>query len=285
MEKLKSPMAIRLRESDMVIPECVHSHEIPEKTHLLLHSQACHAKLGMTKRVRDGSITLDDYDAQTLEVARLVGTGLFMMRIDHLRYNDYVCNPLLNDLIIDFDNEPGIDSTPRDSDQSNFPDCFTHAMVNVHGCEIPRNMLQADTIVVSSGRLGESQPRMCWVICDSVPVCVAVDRLRPCTSADLVAFPLHAKPKLLHLLRRTLRYNKASSMIVLHSTGPTAADPSRIANEDTTADPSRTADEGEDEDDRDDEMAKPTQITRTEKRKDFPDGRNSKRVTGTITKS
>ena len=34
----------------------------------------------------------------------------------------------------------------------------------------------------------ETQPRTCWVICDSVPVCVAVDRQRPCTSADLVAF-------------------------------------------------------------------------------------------------
>ena len=38
-------------------------------------SQACQAKLGMTKSVRDGSITLDDYDAQSLEVARQVGTG------------------------------------------------------------------------------------------------------------------------------------------------------------------------------------------------------------------
>ena len=38
----------------------------------------------MTKRVRDGSITLDDYDAQSLEVARQVGTVLCMVRIDHL---------------------------------------------------------------------------------------------------------------------------------------------------------------------------------------------------------
>ena len=37
----------------------------------------------MTKRVRDGSITLDDKDAQSLEVARQE-TGLFMIRIDHL---------------------------------------------------------------------------------------------------------------------------------------------------------------------------------------------------------
>ena len=71
-------MAIRLQESDMVIPRCVHSHETPEKTHpLLVLSQACQAKLGMTKRVRDGSITLDDDEAQSLEVARQVETGLF----------------------------------------------------------------------------------------------------------------------------------------------------------------------------------------------------------------
>ena len=74
-----------------------------------------------------------------------------MMRIDHLMYNDYVGNPLLNDLVFNFDDEPGIDSTARYSRQFNFPDCFTHAMVNVRGCEIPRNVLQADTVVVSCG--------------------------------------------------------------------------------------------------------------------------------------
>ena len=140
--KLKIPMALRLLESDMVIAGCLHSHEIPEKTHLLLVSQACQAKLGMTKRVRDGSIVLDDCDAQSLEVARQVVTGLFMIRIDHLMYKDHVCDPLLNDLFINFDDEPGIDSSARDSDQSNFPDCFTRAMVNVRGCEIPRNVFQ-----------------------------------------------------------------------------------------------------------------------------------------------
>ena len=34
---------------------------------------------------------------------------------------------------------------------------------------------------------GETQSRTCWVICDSLPVCVAVDRLRPCTPAELLA--------------------------------------------------------------------------------------------------
>ena len=117
-------MATRLQESDMVMPGCVHSHEISEKTHPLFVSQARQAKLGMTKRVRDGSILIN---------------------------NDFVRNTLLNDLVIDFDDELGIDSTARDSRQLNFPDCFTHAMVNVRGCEIPRHVLQADTIVVNCG--------------------------------------------------------------------------------------------------------------------------------------
>ena len=101
--------------------------------------------------MRDSSITLDDYDAQSLEAVRQVGTGLFMITIDHLIYNDYVRNPLLVAVVIDFDDDPGIDSTARDSDQTNSFDFFTHAMVNVRGCETPRNVLQADTIVVSCG--------------------------------------------------------------------------------------------------------------------------------------
>ena len=36
--------------------------------------------------------------------------------------------------------------------------------------------------------LGETQRRTCWVFCDSVPVCVAVDRVRPGTPAVLLAF-------------------------------------------------------------------------------------------------
>ena len=63
--------------------------------------------------------------------------------------------------------------------------------------------------------VGETQPRTCWVICASVPVGVAVDRSRPCTPAEFLVF-MTRKPKVLHILRRMLRYNKASSMNVLH---------------------------------------------------------------------
>ena len=60
-------------------------------------------------------------------------------------------NPLLDDLVIDFDDDTGIDSTARDSDHTDSLDCFTHVMVNFRGCGIRRNVLQADTIVVSFG--------------------------------------------------------------------------------------------------------------------------------------
>ena len=61
-------------------------------------------------------------------------------------------NPLLNDLVIDCDDEPGIGCPARDiQTNQNVPDCFTHAMVKVRGCEIPRNVLQADTFVVGCG--------------------------------------------------------------------------------------------------------------------------------------
>ena len=120
-------------------------------THPLLVSQACQVKLGTTKRVCDGPITLDDYDAQSLEVARRVGTGLFIMRIDHLTRDDCVSNPLLNGFVMDFDDDPGVDSVARDSDQSNSFDFFTHAMVNARCCEFPRSVLQDDTIIVSCG--------------------------------------------------------------------------------------------------------------------------------------
>eukprot|EP00974_Lingulodinium_polyedra_P037411 3588444-Lingulodinium_polyedra.AAC.1 len=45
-------------------------------------SQSRQAKLGMTKSMRTGEITLGDY-GQQLEVVRRSGSGLFMVRIDH----------------------------------------------------------------------------------------------------------------------------------------------------------------------------------------------------------
>ena len=79
---------------------------------------------------------------------------------------------------------------------------------------------------------GETQPRTCWVACDSVPVGVAVDRLRPGTSAELLGF----------------HYTQTKS------SSPLAAD----------ADPSRTVN-----DERDGQMSEPTQTTSAEKRKEI----------------
>ena len=122
-----------------------------ENSHGHTVSQTCQAKLGMTKRVREGSVTFDDYDAQALDVARQVGTGLFMIRIDHLIRDDNASNPLLNDLVIDLGDEFDVDHVDRDSDQSNSSDCFTHAMVNARCGESPTSVLQAHTSIVSCG--------------------------------------------------------------------------------------------------------------------------------------
>ena len=80
--------------------------------------------------------------------------------------------------------------------------------------------------------------RLCGVICDSAPVCAVIDRLRPCTPAELLAIhdthttsssPLAADNKVALM-----------SALLIHS--PTVADPSQTGGEDM------------DEDERDDEM-------------------------------
>ena len=86
--KIKIPFGIELVESGMIIPGTVSTHEVPKASHPMLLSQACQAKLGMTKSMRAGTIFLDDY-GQHLEVVRQAGTGLFMIRIDHLLMKDF----------------------------------------------------------------------------------------------------------------------------------------------------------------------------------------------------
>ena len=144
--KLKIPIAILLQEFDRVILGCVHSHEIPEKTHPLLVSQACQANLGMTKRVREGSITHDDHDAQSLVFARQVETGWLMFRIDHLIRDD-MCVILFSTILL-LILAMILMLTMLLKTQT---DCFTRAMVNVRCRDFPRSVLQADTIVVSCG--------------------------------------------------------------------------------------------------------------------------------------
>ena len=111
---------------------------------------------------------------------------------------------------------------------------------------------------------GEIQPRTCWVICDSVPVCIAIDRLRPCTPAELLAF----------------HYTQTKSSTPLAADAQTQQgfiDERTSLDIPTIADPSRTAD-----DEQDDEMSEPTQNDecREAKRR-----RNSKKVTGIVAPS
>ena len=47
-----------------------------------------------------------------------------MIRIDHLICDDYASDLLLNDLVIGFDDELGVNSAAQDSDQSKFSRLF-----------------------------------------------------------------------------------------------------------------------------------------------------------------
>ena len=98
--------------------------------------------------MRDGSITLDDYDAQSV---RQVGTDLFMSRIDHLIFNDYERNTL-SWTILSSTLTTNLVLTARLEIQTKpIPSIVSHMRWSMRGCEIPRNVLQADTIVVSCG--------------------------------------------------------------------------------------------------------------------------------------
>ena len=88
-----------------------------------------------------------------------------------------------------------------------------------------------------------------------MPVCVAIDRLRPCTPAELLAF---------HYIQ-----TKSSSPLGTDAQIQQGFIDERALLNPTAADLSRTADEGEDEDERDDEMSEPTRTKRTEKRKEI----------------
>ena len=160
----KKPMAIRLQESEIVIPGCVlshpgitisdscsrHSHEIPKKDTSFVTVPGVSGKARMTKRVRDGSITLDDYDGQSLEVVRQVGTGLFIIGIDHLIYDDCVCNPLLNDFLSSTSTTNLVLTARLEIQRKKILPIVSHMQWSIfRGREIPRNVLQADTIVMS----------------------------------------------------------------------------------------------------------------------------------------
>ena len=122
-----------------------------EKAHPFLRSQACQGRLGMTKRVHEGSITLDDFDSQSLEIARQLGTKSFLIRIESSVHDGHVRNSLWNYPVIDYDDESVVNNVIRGSGKPCSSDCFTHAMIDDSCRVLPRSVLQADTIIVSCG--------------------------------------------------------------------------------------------------------------------------------------
>ena len=133
--KLNIPTSVRLKKSDMVIPGYAHSLEIPKKPHPLLLSQPCRARLGMTKRAREGSIAL----------ARQVGTELFMIWIDHLIHDDFV---ILSSILV-----LSLMLTMLLEAQTNRVLLIVlHVQWSIIAGRIfPRIVLQADSIIVSCG--------------------------------------------------------------------------------------------------------------------------------------
>ena len=59
----------------------------------------------LTKRASGDSITLDNYDLQSLEFAQQLETGPLLTRIDHSVHDGYARNSLLSDPVIFFDDE------------------------------------------------------------------------------------------------------------------------------------------------------------------------------------
>ena len=88
--KSRMPYAMQLVESLQNLPGVIGSHEITDKDHPLLLSQKAQAKFGFIKNMRRGTIVCEDHDHQNLEVVRQKGTGLFMIRIDHLDLGEYL---------------------------------------------------------------------------------------------------------------------------------------------------------------------------------------------------
>ena len=103
--------------------------------------------------------------------------------LEHSVRDDYVCNILLDDLVISSGSELDVDNVARVPDQQLSLDCFTHAMID-DSRMFPRSVLQADTIIVSCG-LAKFE-RISW----SMQRCHKLGELRdePRTTADYDKF-------------------------------------------------------------------------------------------------
>ena len=103
------------------------------------------SETGMTKRVREDPITIDDPqtigscpDKQGPDCSRL-GLTILYTAIN-------VCNPLLDDLVIDSGTQSDVNNGARGPDQPRSHDCSTHVTVDDSRRICPRSVLQADTI-------------------------------------------------------------------------------------------------------------------------------------------
>ena len=115
----------------------------------MLLSQASQAKLGFVKDVRDGTIQVKDYDWQHLEVARQIGTGLFMVRLDHLNRDQYRNLPGSLPRLLDED----YDDTPDlvFSDEEKVAMVGYDERVEPNKLKIPKSALRANNLLVSVG--------------------------------------------------------------------------------------------------------------------------------------
>ena len=138
-----------LPKSGVTLQGALDSHEIADARHPLLLSHSCQARLGFTKSSRRGTVTLDDYDNQELEVARQIRTGLLMVRIDHLDSERFRSDDMQG-LLLDY--PEFVDSSDDDDNNDSENDNVSFAAAKkIPPKKFPKETLEAETIIVSCG--------------------------------------------------------------------------------------------------------------------------------------
>ena len=108
----------------------------------LLSLQTYRARPEMTKRERERSITLNDYDPQSLEVARQLETESILLGLT-IRYMTITCVTFFWTIL----------SLIFMAQASRVPPIVPHMRWIGDGCRVlPRSVLQADTIIVICGQ-------------------------------------------------------------------------------------------------------------------------------------
>jgi hypothetical protein len=82
------PLGFKLRDNNDIYQGACQSHELANCNFPLLLSQSVQAHMHFVKDMAKGTIMLGD-TGEYLEVVRQAGTGLFMIRIDHLAINHF----------------------------------------------------------------------------------------------------------------------------------------------------------------------------------------------------